>query len=94
MPLVRDLQLAPDGLPEQLTKTVLETALHEEMTEHLGYEKYGLFGAGAGNIRYGTRAKDRIDGQHRLAPARAVSLSAPRVAAPPSRRALRRGTAT
>ena len=29
----------PDGLLKQLTKTVLETALNEEMTEHLGYEK-------------------------------------------------------
>ncbi|KAB1948782.1 hypothetical protein F8271_02115 [Micromonospora sp. ALFpr18c] len=28
----------PDGLLKQLTKTVLETALNEEMTEHLGYE--------------------------------------------------------
>lgn len=27
----------PDGLLKQLTKTVLETALNEEMTEHLGY---------------------------------------------------------
>ena len=26
----------PDGLLKQLTKTVLETALSEEMTEHLG----------------------------------------------------------
>jgi transposase-like protein len=26
----------PDGLLKQLTKTVLETALAEEMTEHLG----------------------------------------------------------
>jgi putative transposase len=26
----------PDGLLKQLTKTVLETALNEEMTEHLG----------------------------------------------------------
>ncbi len=30
----------PDGLLRQLTKTVLETALKEEMTEHLGYEKH------------------------------------------------------
>ena len=30
----------PDGLLKQLTKTVLETALNEEMTEHLGYEKH------------------------------------------------------
>ena len=26
----------PDGLLKQLTKTVIETALDEEMTEHLG----------------------------------------------------------
>ena len=30
----------PDGLLKQLTKTVIETALNEEMTEHLGYEKH------------------------------------------------------
>ena len=45
----------PDGLLRQLTTTVLETALAEEMTEHLGYEKHDP--AGAGNIRNGTRAK-------------------------------------
>lgn len=28
----------PDGLLKLLTKTVLETALEEEMTEHLGYD--------------------------------------------------------
>jgi putative transposase len=47
----------PDGLLKQLTKTVLETALNEEMTEHLGYEKHDPPGAGAGNIRNGTRSK-------------------------------------
>jgi putative transposase len=49
----------PDGLLKQLTKTVLETALAEEMTEHLGYEKNDLAGAGAGagNIRNGIRPK-------------------------------------
>jgi putative transposase len=47
----------PDGLLKQLTKTVLETALNEEMTEHLGYEKHDPPGAGTGNIRNGTRAK-------------------------------------
>ena len=31
----------PDGLLKQLTKTVLETALNEEITEHLGHEKHG-----------------------------------------------------
>src|SRR4051794_26315078 len=45
------------GLLKQLTKTVLETALAEEMTEHLGYEKHDPAGAGADNIRNGTRAK-------------------------------------
>ena len=47
----------PDGLLKQLTKTVLEAALHEEMTEHLGYEKHDPAGAGTGNIRNGTRSK-------------------------------------
>src|SRR3954449_10942037 len=47
----------PDGLLKQLTKTVLETALNEEMTEHLGYEKHDPAGAGSGNIRNGNRSK-------------------------------------
>ncbi|MFE2615318.1 IS256 family transposase [Micromonospora chalcea] len=47
----------PDGLLKQLTKTVLETALNEEMTEHLGYEKHDQAGAGVGNVRNGTRSK-------------------------------------
>ncbi len=40
-----------------MTKTVLETALNEEMTEHLGYEKHDPAGAGLGNIRNGSRPK-------------------------------------
>ncbi|MEU1812355.1 IS256 family transposase [Micromonospora aurantiaca (nom. illeg.)] len=47
----------PDGLLKQLTKTVLETALNEEMTEHLGYEKHEQAGAGSGNVRNGSRSK-------------------------------------
>jgi transposase-like protein len=47
----------PDGLLKQLTKTVLETALNEEMTEHLGHEKHGPPTGETGNIRNGTRAK-------------------------------------
>jgi hypothetical protein len=47
----------PDGLLKQLTKTVLETALNEEMTAHLGYEKNDPAGAGTGNVRNGSRAK-------------------------------------
>src|SRR5271169_4642775 len=45
----------PDGLLKQLTKTVLETALNQEMTEHLGHDKHGLAGNEAGNVRNGTR---------------------------------------
>jgi putative transposase len=32
--------VGPNGLLSQLTKTVLETALDAEMTEHLGYDKH------------------------------------------------------
>jgi len=45
----------PDGLLKQLTKTVLETSLNEEMTEHLGHEKHGQ--PVTGNIGNGTRSK-------------------------------------
>ena len=46
----------PDGLLKQFTKTVLETALNEEMTEHLGHEKNrALEGRESTNIRNGTR---------------------------------------
>jgi putative transposase len=47
----------PDGLLKQLTKTVIETALDEEMTEHLGYEKHDAVARETGNCRNGTRAK-------------------------------------
>ena len=47
----------PDGLLKQLTKTVLETALNQELTEHLGHEKHGSPEPGSGNVRNGTRSK-------------------------------------
>jgi putative transposase len=47
----------PDGLLKQLTKTVLETALNEEITEHLGHEKHGPATSESGNIRNGSRPK-------------------------------------
>jgi putative transposase len=47
----------PDGLLKQLTKTVLESALNQEMTEHLGHEKHGRPVTGSGNVRNGTRPK-------------------------------------
>lgn len=34
------LGAGPDGLLKQLTKTVLETALDEELVDHLGYDKH------------------------------------------------------
>ena len=43
----------PDGLLKQLTKTVLETALNEELTEHLGHDKHGPPGNGAGTCATG-----------------------------------------
>jgi transposase-like protein len=45
----------PDGLLKQLTKTVVETALDEELTEHLGHERRAP--AAGGNVRNGTRSK-------------------------------------
>jgi transposase-like protein len=47
----------PDGLLKQLTKTVLETALNQEMTEHLGHDKHGPVTSPDGNVRNGTRPK-------------------------------------
>lgn len=49
--------LGPDGLLSQVTKAVLERALAEEMTEHLGYEKHDPAGRGSGNSRNGTTGK-------------------------------------
>ena len=47
----------PDGLLKQFTKNVLETALNEEMTEHLGHEKNRAEpDRENGNIRNGTRS--------------------------------------
>jgi putative transposase len=44
-----------DGLLGQLTKSVLETALDAEMSEHLGYEKHDSAGRNSENSRNGTR---------------------------------------
>ncbi|OBA42049.1 MULTISPECIES: IS256 family transposase [unclassified Nocardia] len=49
--------VGPGGLLNELTKTVLETALEAEMTEHVGYEKHDPAGRGTGNSRNGTRSK-------------------------------------
>jgi transposase-like protein len=45
------------GLLTGLTKSVLETALDAEMSEHLGYQKHDPAGRDGGNSRNGYRAK-------------------------------------
>ncbi|MBF6102098.1 IS256 family transposase [Nocardia cyriacigeorgica] len=48
----------PEGLLQQFTKTVLETALNEEMTEHLGFEpNQAPEDRESTNVRNGTRSK-------------------------------------
>jgi putative transposase len=64
--------LGPDGLLSQVTKAVLERALGEELTEHLGYEKHDPAGRGSGNSRNGSTRKTL------LTEAGAVDLAVPR----------------
>lgn len=49
--------LGSDGLLSQVTKAVLERALGEELTAHLGYEKHDPAGRGSGNSRNGSTPK-------------------------------------
>jgi putative transposase len=49
--------LGPEGLLSQVTRAVLERALAEEMTGHLGYEKHDPAGRGSGNSRNGSTPK-------------------------------------
>ncbi len=49
--------LGPDGLLSQVTRAVLERALAEEMTGHLGYDKHDPAGRGSGNSRNGSTPK-------------------------------------
>ena len=55
----RGLELTgPNGLLKLFTKNVLETALNEEMTEHLGHEKnQATEGRTSTNVRNGIRSK-------------------------------------
>src|ERR1041384_13006 len=55
----RGLELTgPDGLLKLFTKNVLEAALNEEMTEHLGHAKNRTeAGRESANIRNGVRPK-------------------------------------
>jgi putative transposase len=64
----------PDGLLKLFTKNVLETALNEEMTEHLGHEKNRAeAGRDSTNVRNGTRAKTVVSDA-----AGAVEIAVPR----------------
>lgn len=49
--------LGPEGLLSQVTKAVLERALDEELTGHLGYVKGDPAGRGSGNSRNGITSK-------------------------------------
>ncbi|MDX3425841.1 IS256 family transposase, partial [Streptomyces sp. ME02-6985-2c] len=52
------LQLTGEGgLLQQLTKRLLESALEDEITDHLGYDKHDPAGRNGGNSRNGTRSK-------------------------------------
>jgi putative transposase len=43
--------LGPDGLLSQVTTAVLERALGQQMSQHLGYDKHDPAGRGSGNSR-------------------------------------------
>jgi len=47
----------PEGLLKSITKEVLESALEEEMSEHVGYDKHAAEGRNGSNSRNGTRTK-------------------------------------
>jgi putative transposase len=49
--------LGDGGLLQQMTKAVLERALAEELTDHLGYEEGDPAGRGSGNSRNGFTSK-------------------------------------
>ena len=49
--------LGPNGVLAELTKVILERALDEELTGHLGYERGDPAGRGSGNSRNGTTPK-------------------------------------
>jgi putative transposase len=49
--------IGKNGLLKQLTKALLERAMHAELTEHVGYEKHDPAGNNSGNSRNGTSKK-------------------------------------
>ena len=49
--------IGEQGLLKQLTKALVERAMHAELTHHLGYEKHDSGGLGSDNSRNGTSTK-------------------------------------
>jgi putative transposase len=49
--------IGEQGLLKQLTKALVERAMHAELTHHLGYSKNDPLGRGSGNSRNGTSSK-------------------------------------
>jgi putative transposase len=49
--------IGEQGLLKELTRALVERAMHAELTHHLGYEKHDPGGRGSGNSRNGTSAK-------------------------------------
>ncbi|MEY8017441.1 transposase [Mycobacterium servetii] len=47
----------PGGLLKAMIKTVIETAVDEELSEHLGYARHDPAGYASGNSGNGTRVK-------------------------------------
>ena len=63
VPQAKDAGIAltgPDGLLKALTAQIVETALAEELNEHLGYDEHDPVGRGTSNSRNGTRSKTVI----------------------------------
>jgi len=49
--------IGEQGLLKELTKALIERAMHAELTHHLGYEKHDPSGRGSGNSRNGCSKK-------------------------------------
>lgn len=49
--------IRPGGLLKAMTKTVIETSLEEEFSEHLGYDRHNPLGYTSGNSGNRTHAK-------------------------------------
>ena len=54
--------IGKNGLLKQLTKALLERALHAELTDHVGYQKHDPAGNNSGNSRNGN-SKKKLKGE-------------------------------